>query len=282
MIYQGNNIFALSLHAFHKSSDNGTSWQSIPIDLQETATASTGEPQKIDVVKNGLYSFDIDQDKIWISCRNGIIVSDNLDGNFSWSYYSDDSTPRSIDMVNGYGWFVDSRSLKKKTPDKKEWTPVSPNTWWGFGSIITDPSDPANVAYFLTGSWMMTINGGKDWNYFSLPDNLIGRGYGLNIIGNDKTYIFRGPQYSDDHFKTWKPLGITADYVMNVGNEFYTFGTSTGQKDNKQHFFTGTPNNWIDHGSVDLDFSNRVTPIATNSMFFGYTTNGNFYRGTWE
>lgn len=284
--YYGNSLFALTINSFHKSMDNGQSWQNIPIDLPEIRMHFSEKLEKIDVAKNGLYNFDIDQNKIWLTCRNGIVVSDNLDGNFLWSDHWDYDGASDITMKNGFGWAAipgcGSRSgLWKKTPDKDFWQSVASDlTLCGGEEIIVDPIDPANIVYTsLTAKrYAYTLDGGVNWTTWDSK-------HGIPIyasVWNDKSIIFNENEYSQDHGQTWNPLGISAQVIRKSGDMFYILGTDPSGYHGG--LMTGTPNNWANHGWINSDFNiiDRSIFAATDSTIFATTYGHKLYRGTWQ
>lgn len=281
--YYGNSIFSLSRNALHKSKDNGKSWQNIPIDLPEIRSDFTGKIEKIDVAKKGLDTFDIDLDKIWIACENGIIVSENLDGNFSWSYHLDWDGAYGVNFENGYGWssvprWGSASGIIKKAPNEG-WTYVTGNyEWKGGGKMFVDPQDPANIVFAHLGYdiYAQTQDGGAHWNKPLCPESKY-CWFTLATIWNNKSTIFGFNSYSQDYGKTWDSLGIKIYTMTKAGNTFYAFGSD--ELDYTTKIFTGTPNNWT---NIGLKSPNMPNLAATDSTVFAATNEGKLYRGTWQ
>jgi len=252
LISYNNSIYALTDSLLYKSEDSANSWQQIPISL------STGK----------LNFMDIDQNKIYIACRNGIVVSENLEGDFSWSFHWTWDSCDEIDMQDGYGWCCianwGSRSgLNRKTPDG-DWVlapdiTTNPNIkssgrpGGGGTDMAIDPIDPYNIMYI---NYVMTTDGGATWQHN--PDEVI-----LCTIWDDLSTAFGHYEYTDDRGQTWKTHGLDSVSAMVKGSDNLLYAASNDYNENHYDggIFRGVPNQWVSLGLKEF----YITDIAVNA-----------------
>jgi hypothetical protein len=218
--------------------DNGTTWQIIPIDL----------------VTDELNFIDIDQEKIYIACQDGIAVSENLEGNFSWSFHWTWDGCSEVKMQNGYGWCVvpnyGSRSgINKKMPDSN-WELVSAAKSVGVNtnkSIGIDPNDP-NVVFVYN---KLTTDGGVSW--LSTEESIK-----LYTIWDNKLTAFGVFQYTNDQAKTWQMHGLRDVGVMSKGPDDLLYASASNNG-----IYRGAPNNWINIGLAGYN----ITSMTFNNQY---------------
>ncbi len=130
---------------------------------------STAIPVNLDT--GSLNALDIDQDRIYLACRNGIAVSDNLDGGFTWSFNWTWDACLDVDMQDGYGWACIANWGSRSGPHRK--TPDGPwvrcpgdlpyDRIGTFLCIEADPAD-ANAATMRSGNLAYrTADAGQHW-----------------------------------------------------------------------------------------------------------------------
>lgn len=249
-----NTIFILNTVEFYKSNDGGDSWEIINLNINPQY--DTGD----------FNCFDIDQNRIWVGCRNGIIVSENLDGNFQWSMYWDWDPCYYIDMNNGNGWATISSWGSKsgalnKTPDS-EWISYGRDELFYFEyhlPIVADLKD-VNTAYINN---YKTTDNCKTWS--DITEKVI---Y-CTIRTNDKLAIYSKDKFSIDRGITWKPLNITATAITNVKDTLF-IGTEQG-------VYSGQPDDWTALGLAD----ENIIAIAINDNYiFALNDKGKLFRKT--
>lgn len=254
LISYNNDIYALTKDTLYKSSNNGNSWQTITIGLP------TGD----------LNFIDIDQNKIYIACRNGIIVSENLNGNFAWSLFWTWDSCDELDMQDGYGlcsianWGSKS-GLNRKTPNG-DWELILANKTnlsnnlterpGGSGTdMAVDPIDPYNIMFYCS---TMTNDSGVTWQ--NVLDEVM-----FYTIWDGLPTAFGHNKYTNDRGTTWKTHGLNDAIAMVKGPDNLLYATSVYYNGNNYAgVFRGVPNQWT---SLGLENSYIVTDIAVNNNY---------------
>ncbi|MDP2905765.1 MAG: discoidin domain-containing protein [Candidatus Omnitrophota bacterium] len=248
-----------SNHRIYKSSDFGVNWQPVNINLST----------------RNLYDMDVDQGKLYISTRNGIIVSDDQGATFKWSFHFEWDACSGVDMQNGYGWagvgnWGAMSGPIRKTPEGN-WTVRRGDIPWSSmptDSAVADPIDPYNIAYIRTiYNNYRTLDSGEHWLLCSYKNTVI---YASIIDG--KSVIFAQNSYSEDHGDTWKPLGIDAMAIIRDEGTglYFAAGTSGG-------IYVGRPGSWLAYGLPDK--KGQSLSICADKLFV-VTTTGQVNRTT--
>jgi hypothetical protein len=255
-----NSLFALSWEGsadrLYKSSDLGANWQPVSTSLD---TGRFSGP------------IDVDQDKLYIPARNGIIVSSDQGATFNWSFHWTWDACAMVDMQNGYGWaaIVNWGSLSgpiRKTPTDS-WTLRRGDIPWSAMSAsyaFADPVDPLNIAYIRNaGGNYRTLDSGLHWTPFTYCTII----YTTSIDG--KSLIYRDNAYSEDHGDTWKPLGLTARQIIRdeATGIFFVAAASGG-------IYAGQPGDWHAYG-----LSGQVVQSLSicSGKLFAVTTAGKIF-----
>lgn len=142
----------------------------------------SGESQQItvDLDTGAFFAIDIDQDHIYVACRNGIIVSKDLDGDFSWSLHWGWDACIDIDMNDGVGWALITSwgSMSgpiQITPDTGKWKLHRGDLPWSrvgrLSWIEADPAHPLSTAAVgedpTSDKGYRTTDGGEYWRQLS-------------------------------------------------------------------------------------------------------------------
>lgn len=263
-----DQLIALTNEGLFKSGDSGISWQQISVGL------TTG----------AINSMDIDQDKLYLACRNGVAISTNEGASFQWSLSWSWDSCNDIDFQDGFGWAaINNWGAKsgpnQKTPDSPDWILRRGDLPWAYmstRSIIADPLDPDNVAYLnsmATNQSYRTLDGGKRWLPSLNYDKIV-----YAFPSGSRSLVFSERKFSEDQGETWQPIGLSLDTRMSslknvivrddTSGLFYAASFSKG-------VFSGQPGKWTPLGMSDQYV--HALAIQSNQLFAA-TSEGKMFR----
>lgn len=251
IISHNNILYAISDRMLYKSNNDGSSWQVIPINLTSSS----------------LNSIDIDQNKIYIACDQGIIVSQNLNGEFTFSFDWGWDGCSEVDMQDGYGWgavpmWGNMSGPIRKIPDNVNWerrVGDIPGEDISMGSAKADPINPLNIAY--VGRYV-TTDGGIHW--ISLGHKGIDYITILNNISTAFRY-YDSPGYTEDHGSSWKNIGINEEILSMTKDQNGLLYAATVNS-----IFRGTTGNWQNLGQHILSIPIQNIVVYNNMIFVSF------------
>ena len=212
-----------------KSEDSGASW--IPV-------AFPG----ILYPPSYVSSLAVDAGKLYVGTDQGLLVSEDMGANFSYSFPWGWDTTTDVDFHNGYGWITVNSWGSQSGVLKKEpggtWTYLGP--WDSAGTVVADPIDPANIAYAEEANHgdIRTLDGGNTW---VSCDHWVR----FATIINGKSVAFGRGFYTEDHGETWKDMGLNSPHFAQLW-DYYVRDEASGLifAGGMDCLYAGLPGNW--------------------------------------